>query len=82
MGHIPRIELYGVEDIAASAPAAPTHASAPMPRPVAQKPMVVLVLPTNPVPRSAAPTRTTRTTATEYRGLFKLVESESSSSAQ
>ncbi|KAF0896964.1 hypothetical protein E2562_031278 [Oryza meyeriana var. granulata] len=44
--------------------------------------MVVLALPANPVPRSAAPTRTTRMTAAEYRGLFKPVESESSRSAQ
>ncbi|KAF0927435.1 hypothetical protein E2562_033098 [Oryza meyeriana var. granulata] len=89
MGHIPRIELYGVEDIAAPAPAAthrpaaaPTQASAPVPTPVAQEPMVVLALPANPVPCSAAPTRTTRMIATEYRGLFKLVESESLRSAQ
>ncbi|KAF0896097.1 hypothetical protein E2562_019327 [Oryza meyeriana var. granulata] len=39
-------------------------------------------LPANPVPRSAAPTRATRMTAVEYRGLFKPVESESSRSAQ
>ncbi|KAF0904461.1 hypothetical protein E2562_034740 [Oryza meyeriana var. granulata] len=89
MGHIPRIKLYGVEDIAAPAPAAahrlaaaPTHASAPVPTPIALEPMVVLVLPANSVPRSAAPTRTTRMTAAEYRGLFKPVESESSRSAQ
>ncbi|KAF0896584.1 hypothetical protein E2562_026049 [Oryza meyeriana var. granulata] len=89
MGHIPHIELYGVEDIAAPAPsaahrpaAAPIHASAPVPTPVAQEPMVVLALPANPVPRSATPTRTTRMTAVEYRGLFKLVEFESSCSAQ
>ncbi|KAF0893847.1 hypothetical protein E2562_030637 [Oryza meyeriana var. granulata] len=85
MGQIPRIELYGVEDIAAPAPAAahrpaaaPTHASTPVPTPVAQEPMVVLALPANPVPRSAAPTRSTCMTAAEYRGLFKPVESESS----
>ncbi|KAF0901316.1 hypothetical protein E2562_039320 [Oryza meyeriana var. granulata] len=78
MGHIPRIELYGVEDIAAPAPAAthrpaaaPTHASTPVPTPVAQEPMVVLALPANPVPCSAAPTRTTRMTTAEYHGLFK-----------
>ncbi|KAF0919201.1 hypothetical protein E2562_028755 [Oryza meyeriana var. granulata] len=39
-------------------------------------------LPANPVPCSAAPTRTTCMTAAEYRGLFKPVESESSCSAQ
>ncbi|KAF0931857.1 hypothetical protein E2562_007054 [Oryza meyeriana var. granulata] len=89
MGQIPRIELYGVVDIAAPAPAAahrpaaaPTHASAPVPTPVAQEPMVVLALLANPVPRSAAPTRTTRMTAAEYGGLFKPVQSESSRSAQ
>ncbi|KAF0890008.1 hypothetical protein E2562_035129 [Oryza meyeriana var. granulata] len=89
MGQIPRIELYGVEDIAAPASsaahrpaAAPTHASAPVPTLVAQEPMVVLALPANPVPHSAAPTRTTRMTAAEYRGLFKPVQSESSCLAQ
>ncbi|KAF0927702.1 hypothetical protein E2562_035612 [Oryza meyeriana var. granulata] len=89
MGHIPCIELYGVEDIAAPAPAAahrpaaaPTHASAPVPTPIAQEPMVVLALPANPVPCSAPPIRTTHMTAAEYRGLFKPVESESSHSAQ
>ncbi|KAF0922173.1 hypothetical protein E2562_027772 [Oryza meyeriana var. granulata] len=89
MGHIPCIELYGVEDIAAPAPAAahrpaaaPTHASAPVPTPIAQEPMVVLALPANPVPHSAAPNCTTHMTAAEYRVLFKLVESESSRSAQ
>ncbi|KAF0905372.1 hypothetical protein E2562_015580 [Oryza meyeriana var. granulata] len=87
MGQIPRIELYGVENVAAPAPAAAprpaaTHAPAPVPTPVAPEPMVDLALPANPVPRSAAPTRATRMTAAEYRGLFKPVQSESSRSAQ
>ncbi|KAF0897271.1 hypothetical protein E2562_034988 [Oryza meyeriana var. granulata] len=41
--------------------------------------MVVLALLANPVPRSAAPIRTTHMTAAEYRGLFKFTFSSATS---